>query len=623
VAAATDVNATQSRLLALLAMALFAYIVVYEYPQTTDDSAGADRLVISGINPATVSRLEYASTNKLLAAELRDQRWQLVKPVPYGANKTAIESLLGVCANLRTELTIPAKDIRNLSDFGLDPPRGVLKIFEGQKTAYELRIGAISPLNDKLYVQSANEDSVMVVDAGLMAQMPTSIDRWRSPYLMHLEQLSYDQVEIRNNRHTIRLARTATNSWQIIQPPPPKRGDTARINQLLQQWQKWPVFSFVSDDPGIPLEQFGLDKPQFRLAFAQGSNEVFAVQFGGSPADQPHAVFARLSGSSNIVLAAANLAAPLNEHYWSFCDHQLIERHPDNSFDRIEVKGPENFTLIRQTNLIWRAEDQFQTRMDPKLMMHFIDQLTSLEAVELAREVVTDYTEFGLEKPTHSYRIWKSGTNSTGTATNRLVAGIDFGRTELDRTFARRHDENAVYVIPRGALNALPQSLFQIQNMIVWNFPATEVQSIAISRGDKPRVMVRQESGVWAERVEEKEDRLFPDLENVAIEEGVNRLGLLEATRWVTRGQGRFGVYQINTKSLRMTVTLKVAGSEDPVTRTIIFGHQPQRRGPYATFYDPKFKDWIVFEFPAGLYSEYIKRFFAAEPEPQSAPKPQ
>jgi hypothetical protein len=620
VAATTDVNPTQSRLLALLAMALCAYIVVYEYPQTADQAAGADRLVISGINPATVSRLEYASTNTLLAAELRDHRWQLVKPVPYGANETAIESLLDVCARLRTELTIAPGDIRKLSDFGLDPPRGVLKVFQGQ-TEFELRIGAISPLNDKLYVQSADEDSVMVIDAGLMAQLPTSIDRWRSPYLMHLKALSYDHVEIRNNRHTIQLARTPTNSWQIVQPPPPKRGDTARIDQLLQQWQKWPVFEFVSDDPGIPLAQYGLDKPQFRLAFAQGTNEIFAVQFGSSPADMPHAVFARLSGSSNIVLAAANLAAPLNEHYWSFCDHRLFERHPDHSFDRIEVKGPENFTLIRQTNQVWYADDEFQTRMDRKLMLHFVDQLTSLSAVELAREVVTDYAEFGLDKPTHSYRIWKSGTNATGAATNTLIAGIDFGRTELDRTFARRHDENAVYVVPRGALNVLPQSLFQIQNMSVWNFAATEVQSIAIAEGDQRRLLIRKESGVWAERVSEKEDRPLQDLESVGVEEGANRLGLLEATRWVTRGQSRFGTYQINTKSRRITVTLKVPGIDDPVSRTIIFGLKPQRRGPYATFYDPKFKNWIVFEFPAGLYSEYVNRFFTAETTPQESEK--
>ncbi len=608
-----ELNATQSRLLALLAIALFGYIVVYEFPSPREVDDGAERLVVPGLNPATVSRVEYASTNKLLAAELREQRWQLVKPVPYTANETVINSLLAVCAKLRTDQTIPADDARRLSDFGLDPPRGILKLFQGQE-AFELRVGAISPLNDKLYLQSAGEESVMVVDAGLMEQLPTRPDGWRRPYLMDLKNLSYDQVEIRNSRMTIRLAK-ATNAWQIVQPPPPKRGDTSGINQLLESWQQWPVFSFVSDDPGIALEQFGLDKPQFRLAFAQGTNEVFSIQFGGSPSNMPHTVFARLSGSSNIVLAASQHAQHLNEHYWYFCDPSLIKRYPDSAFDRIEVKGPEDFTLVRQTNGIWRAEDEFETRMDPQLMEHFVNQLTSLEAVELAREVVTDHAEFGLDKPLHSYRIFKSGTNLNGGATNQLVAGIDFGKSEVDRTFARRHDENAVYVVERGALLGLPQSLFQIQSVIVWNFTTNEVQSVGIANAKTNQLMIRKEGGRWFKRISEKEDEEFPKLETHAIEEGVNRLGLLQAIRWVGRGNARFNAYGINQSSDRITVYLQLPGAEKPVGRTIIFGRKPKGRGPYATFYDPKFKDWIVFEFPAGLYKEYIVPHFILKSE--------
>ena len=601
-------NSRQPNLLLALALALFAYIAVYERPEAPTDAAHHEVALLPGVNPVAVNRVEFQVSKTVFAAELRNHRWRLVAPVPYPANETAIQALLRACANLRSGVSVAPEEIESLADFGLQPPHGKLTIFQGA-TELELHVGAVTPVNKQLYVRAAERQAIHVVDAELLQLLPTNPSLWRSPHLLDLEETDFNRVRIRNRGNLLVLERDPAGSWTILQPPPPKRGDSARLDQLVEFWKQWRVAGYVTDDPRAPLEPFGLAKPELELAFAKGTNDLLSVQFGNAPTNLPGTVFARLSRSGSVVVVADQMLPILREGYWTFCDKRMIDPVKEDDFDLVEVRGPESFTLQRQTNRLWRTPGTNPVTADPALMLHFLTQLQAVEAVEIAREVVTDYSEYGLEQPTFSYRLYQSATNASGQATNRLVAGIDLGKSLIDRAYVRRHDENAVYVVPRGRLESLPKALYEIRSRVLWAFGTNDVASVELFEDGRTNTLTRAAGPQWSREANGKSE-VLDIVENAAVEEGMTRLALLQAEAWTTRGAPRLPTYDITARSRGLTIRLKhPAGRE----HSLLFGRMPRGRNCYAAYRDPLDGQWVVFEFARGLFEEYIYPYFSVK----------
>jgi len=601
-------NSRQPKLLLALALALFAYIAAYERPEPPAEETRREIRLLPGVNPVAVNRVEFQISNTVFAAELRNHRWRLVSPMPYPANETAIQSLLRACADLKSGVTVSPKEIENLADFGLQPPRGKLTIFQGA-TELELHVGAVTPVNEQLYVRSADAEAIHIVDAAITKLLPTNPALWRSPHLLDLEETDFNRVRIRNRGNLLVMERDEAGKWTILQPPPPKRGDSARLDQLVEFWKQWRVAGFVTDDPQAPLEPFGLAKPELELAFAKGTNDLLSVQFGNAPTNLPGTVFARFSRSASVVVASAQMLPILREGYWTFCDKRMIDPLDDDAFDIVEVRGPESFTLQRQTNRLWRTTDTNHINADPALMLHFLTQLKAVEAAEIAREVVTDYQQYGLDQPSLTYRLLRSGTNANGQATNHLVAGIDIGKGLIDRAFVRRHDENAVYVVPRGRLESLPKALYEIRSRILWSFRTNDVAAITVFEDGKTNTLTRAAGPQWTRRAGEKSE-VLDIVANAAVEEGMARLSLLQAEAWVTRGAPRLPTYDITARSRGLTIHLNnPAGRE----HTLLFGRMPRGRNCYTAYRDPLDGNWVVFEFARGLFEEFIFPYFSVE----------
>ncbi len=600
-------NSAQPKILALIAVALFAYIVAFEWTEPVGSGDGNERgLLLPGLNPSAVTGLEFQTQGKSVVAERTQDDWVLKGPVAGRANIIAIQSLLAECLTLNVSATIPLEKIENLADYGLEQPQGKLTISQGDQV-FKVQIGARAPINNQLYVLAEGQDFIAAVSAEVFALLPFDRNLWRDRNLMDLAALSFDRVRIRHQTRLLQMERETNRPvWRIVQPPPPKRGNGPRIEQLLQQWQRWPIYSFVTDEPAANLALYGLDKPDVELSFADGTNQLLTVQFGSTPSNRQDLVYARLPAENSVVLAAAELLPYLKANYWEYCDHRLLDNETEGRVNRIEIRGSENFALVQNTNLLWYADNPQRTLIDSALMLHFIDNLAALEAVELAKEVVTDFAEYGLEKPQRTYRLIQSLTNASGAVTNHLVAQVDFGSNRVDRTFARRHDENAVYVVPRPGLERLPESLYQIQNRIVWSFQTNQVRGVTIYEGGKVRQLTREPMGTWLEIGETNIVKL-PQLESSAIEEGIVRLGLLQADAWVDRGADRLRLYGINSKTRKISIELS---GPTPRTLILLLGRHVPDRKPYAAYLSPVDQQPIIFEFSPRLYLEFIEPFF-------------
>jgi hypothetical protein len=592
-------NSKSTVWLVALAAALLAFVLLFErHTDESDKSPPPPARLFPDFNLDSVTRLEVALTNKVLRVERAPDKWTLTVPVVYPAAPLAIEGLLRVCAQLRPRSLVPAREIRALAAFGLDPPQAVLRVWHG-KGQTELRVGFAAPVDERLYVQVAGLPGVAVVDARLLQLFPRSVDDWRDRTLLDLKGLAFDRIRLRAGPREVTFQQDpAGTQWRITSPPPIKRVDEARLAHLLRQLHRWPVQQFVTDDPKADLERFGLQLPEAELAFGRGANDLLVVQFGKSPTNDSSAVFVRRLSHTNVVLATREALEQLRVPTWELRDHHLVDPPPAGGIDSVEVNAAESFALRRQTNGLWRIAEPFDLPADTELVEKLFADLRALEAGEEAREVVTDYAPYGLAPPARRYSLFQTVTNAGGAITNQLFAQLDFGSNHVDHIFARRHDEISVYVAPLGDAERLPQAAWQLRDRRVWNFSASNVVSVTVSQKDRTRKLTRTGARQWT-----ADGQPLDEAKGAALEEGLARLGQLQAQQWNARGAAKLAGYGIPDTGFSLLVELNLGGA--PQTLTIAFGRAPAKRNPYASVPGPDGEP-VVFEFPLALYQEVI-----------------
>jgi hypothetical protein len=83
--------------------------------------------------------------------------------------------------------------------------------------------------------------------------------------------------------------------------------------------------------------------------------------------------------------------------------------------------------MRHQTNHSWRITEPIDVPADEELVQEFLaTNLPQLEIVRFAKDVVTDFSPYGLAKPVQRYILKTTATNSAAT-TNQIVAQIEFG----------------------------------------------------------------------------------------------------------------------------------------------------------------------------------------------------
>ena len=588
--------------LTVLALGIFTYIFLFErHTLDTEQRAERDMKLLPDFDAGKVSSVEILRPNSVIHVDRTNGQWRLTRPTNYPAQTTMIENWLGLFNSLNRRAYISAEELQEqaggLAAFGLEEPQAIVIIQHGQKKL-RLRLGAKTPIGEKLYLQQVGSDGVYVTESALLDRLPPAATDWRDPVFLRLQGLKFDrlQVHVRDGAREFAVERDPTTTlWRLVNPRP-ARVDNGVLQQLLQQLQNVRVGQFVTDAPGSDLEPYGLQTPSVTLAFNQGTNNVLTVEFGQSPANNPAQVYARRSNYPTITTVPKQLVDVLRAPYTDFLDKRLIEFTP-GAVDRIEAQAAESFALQKQTNGAWRIIEPFDAPADPALVHEFFNRLNSLQIVDLAKEVVTveDLPTYGLAAPERQYIL--KGPEVAG-GTNAMIARIDFGTNQADRIFVRRADENSVYQTRLQDSLELPQAAIELRDRRIWDFTTNQVAGVTIEFRGKVYKLQRSGSGKWG----------FPGdatgimMNTFALEEAMFRFGKLWSKAWIARGQvepARYGFTQPPHK-----LSIDVNTGDKTTTLTVEFGGQSLSGGPYAVV-NLQEAGRTVFECPFKIYDAY------------------
>jgi hypothetical protein len=583
----------------IAAIALFAFIVFVERRSQEEKGAASKSLIFPKVAANTVTGVEVQTTNLLIKAERTNDTWRLTRPF-YPAQGTPIDSFVTAVTALPKLDVISASEVSaqqgKLKDYGLEPPAAVLTLNQGSNR-YSLQVGNLTALRDQLYVTVPGSGEVLLTDASILRAVPASVNDWRSPMLLRLEDRPFDHIQIRAGQSVLEFEQDTTNHVWRISKPTPARANHQRITALLQQLSAARVKQFVTDSPTADLEKYGLQTPALELSFSLDTNRVTALEFGASPTNDPASVYVRRVNTTNIVLAGRELLDALSLPYKAFHDPHLISNDP-NQFTMIQVKGAAPFTMARMTNGLWAITEPSPMAADVALVKAFMTNLMEMTIENFAKDVPTDadLKNFGLASPKISYALFTTRTNASGTATNAILTQLDFGAdTPEGMMYARRSDETPVYETPNVSY-LLPSAAWQLRDRRIYDFAVTNVAAVDIYSGGKTNRSVRTPQG-WAGA---------DPVRGAVLDDLVARLGELHAHNWVDKGARRMSSLGFQKDGPMIEIELQ-PGS--PPAAPISFGKKGVRNNLYAATVLPGDVEPTLFEFPGDLYQSVLNAF--------------
>jgi len=588
-------NSKSTWVLLALAAALLGYILIFErHSASSDGNAAETEKVFPDLDPAKVTAIGIGRTNSYLGVERVNHRWQLSNPV-YPAQSTGIEEFLELIARLEKHASIPAHTISSqpggLAAFGLQPPRAKIAVYSGtNRIGFD--IGSRTPTSDQMYIQLIGDPRILITDARLLEHVPDSAREWRNPMLVHEERLAFDQLAVTNETSFFWIVRDPTNQLWTLARPVAARANGNAVDYLIQQLRNTRVSQFVTDDPAADLDRYGLQPPRVQMTLAQGTNAVLQLQFGSSPTNNPALIYARRLSHTNVVLVTREFADLLRQSHDSYRDRTLLYFN-EPSVSRVEIQSRrEAFALQLQTNGAWQIVEPFSAPADAASLREFFTNLARLKIDRFEKDLVPNFSPYGLDPGERRYVLKTAITNALG-PTNVVLAQVAFGSNQVDRIYARRGEEPAVYTVSLGDVSRLPQAAFEMRDRRLWNFASSNVVSVTVHQQGRTRKLERNTQRAWFSEA----------VENEALEELVRRLGELHAVSWRAKGEEQLRLRRFHEFDYQVTLDVNHGGKIEPYT--LRFGPRVME-GPLAAVVLEE-GQWIIFVFPASLHQDVVR----------------
>jgi len=525
--------------------------------------------------------------------------WQFTAPFAYPAANLPVRSFLEGLERIVPSAHITARDMKDrrqsAADFGFDAPPVVLTLENGTERR-ELRFGARTSTDDQLYVELVGQPGYFVVSSDIMDRLPRSLHDWRDTALFQFGEEKIDRCEITHSGAGFALQLDPTNQlWRLARPS--LRADQIQVRELLHKLQGIRAVGFVTDDPKVDADSFGLQPPEFELTLT-GGTAVQKVQFGYPATNDPGRVYARLAAHTNVVLVPKGVVDLLSTPYANLRERQLVALSAE-MVDVIEVGGEEPFVVRKNAAGNWLAGEM---PADGAFIAEWLVWLSQLQVTEFVKDVVTDFASYGLAPPQKQYTLRTTVTNAIGT-TNVLLAQLDFGTNATNRAFARRLDEESVYGLRLLDFIRMPAAVWQLRDHRVWSFTTNQVTRIMIRQGNATNEVIRQPNGEWTAGT-----GWTGDVNPFALEEITYRLGDLQAFSWMGRGDKARSQFGFTPSDPQISVELR---GEKPQTMTLDFGGLSPLGLPYAS--TSLAGQTMVFMFPWPLYVD-LQRYFHLGP---------
>ena len=513
-------------ILLLLNVALLSALYYFERSAASAERFSLDqRLVLSPIMVDEADGLRMERTDLDQRWELvqrQGQHWELVSPMRWAANPFAINRLFHTLRTLEWETRFTLRDLeragQSLADYGLDEPRGVVRIRRGEEEIL-LRIGQATEVGQRLYILSPDEREVLVVNRELLASFAMELDDLRSEQVLSIPAYETRGLQVQTGGATgpkVRLRRVG-GAW-MLESPLEAAADQSKVEAALKGMESLTPVSF----PHVDAEVHGLEAPQMRITL-EGNNRRQTLLLGNETA-RGSRHYARLEDNPTVFTVASEPLEVFAEAQVTLRDRRLLRFSPE-SLSAIDVMGQDrSLTLQRLETGAWQVvrrapTDRLQSwSAEAEVVQALLRSMEQLEAVRFGSDAPSssDLEARGLQSPQR--RITLRGE----TEQSILVGDLD---PQHNLLWARLAESSSLYQIRPDILHRFPLNPLHYRSRTVESLPrAARVLSMELHDLWDDRTVWRKsidpDQTTWAIALED-----YPEEEREAI------LGLVEQVR--------------------------------------------------------------------------------------------
>lgn len=352
--------------------------------------------------PATVDRLEIDGdpAGGIVLRRVTAWRWERLGSTRGLASALRIEDLLERLRQVR-----PARESGPLDGpaarYGLDPPRRVLRVYEGERVVAVLKLGA--SVAGTVYAR-AGEGPILAVDGGFVNLLDQPESYWNEDYLVPISSwMNVRSMTIRHEGRTLRMERNASRGWRFVEPtkaPIDTRTVLSTIARLAIEEVGEPVGAAEAEAEAAA----GLDSPWLQVTLVTDRRGEFGFSAGGKVAGRPGWYAIRREGDPEIVAVSAESLDAIPKAPEAYRSRRAMVFRPDRVRALAVLEGGRDHLLIREGQNTWRLERPDRAPADAKVVDELLKTLSELDTLAIfSPEAMPDS---GVESPEAVVKLW-------------------------------------------------------------------------------------------------------------------------------------------------------------------------------------------------------------------------
>ncbi|MEX0829800.1 MAG: DUF4340 domain-containing protein [Nitrospirales bacterium] len=434
--------------LALIVLGLGGYILFIDIPQTRQfqKQETQERQLIP-FDDRDITTITWATATETIQLERDDKwRWTITEPMRYPADNQEVRRILRALTIGKIKRTIEDGP-DTLEKYGLAPPYLTLTL-NTPTTTQELALGDRGPFAPSLYVQTKDDNQVVLTTLDVMTFAQKTFPDFRLKDLLFFDRERVHEVHIQHADTTMVMARVAgvhslSPNW-IFTSPMKAPVDKITVGKLLMDLSGLTATGFVDaeEEKQRILGQSNRTHVGVTLLEGPRTHHVSLYQF-----QDAEKAYALTSSTGPLYEISPSILKPITQGAFYFQDKRLFGMEIKDLV-MLDVTTPEEqYVLIKQHDE-WILEDRPNAALDQEVVNLFVSRVVDIPTEIAHPEGSTIPGQTGLDSPSATIQ----GRSREGQKSGLLV----LGKREKGLVFAKGAGLKGLYQVRSTILDQIP-----------------------------------------------------------------------------------------------------------------------------------------------------------------------